>query len=82
MERLIGLDSSSLTCSLMGCILYILKLYLGALNMQITGNISAVKKALLSVSGCLQDKPRVDAPNYGGSKISGRMHHGNGMVAH
>ncbi|KAF4347567.1 hypothetical protein G4B88_009923 [Cannabis sativa] len=45
---------------------------------QITGNISAVKKALLSVSGCLQDKPRENATNYGGSKVSGRMHHGNG----
>lgn len=59
-----------------------LKLYLGALNMQITGNISAVKKALLSVSGCLQDKPRVDAANYGSSKISGRMLHAGGMAAH
>lgn len=50
--------------------------------MQITGNISAVKKALLSVSGCLQDKPRVDVANYCGSKISGRMHHGSGMAVH
>ncbi|PON53192.1 Polyribonucleotide nucleotidyltransferase [Parasponia andersonii] len=45
---------------------------------QITGSISAVKKALLSVSGCLQDKPRVDIANYGTSKISGRMLHGSG----
>lgn len=43
---------------------------------QITGNIVAVKKALLSVSGCLQDKPRADAANSGSSKFSGRLLHG------
>lgn len=43
---------------------------------QITGNIVAVKKALLSVSGCLQDKPRLDAANSGSGKFSGRLLHG------
>ena len=43
--------------------------------MQITGNFSAVKKALLSVSSCLQDNPRVDAANSGSTKPSlGGLH--------
>lgn len=42
---------------------------------QITGNFSAVKKALLSVSSCLQDNPRVDAANSGSTKPSlGGLH--------
>nr|XP_023918162.1 KH domain-containing protein HEN4-like [Quercus suber] len=42
---------------------------------QITGNFSAVKKALLSVSSCLQDNPRVDAANSGSTKPSlGALH--------
>lgn len=32
-------------------------------GMQITGSFPAVKKALFSVSGCLQDSPRVDSIN-------------------
>lgn len=43
--------------------------------MQITGNFSAVKKALVSVSSCLQDNPRVDAANSGSTKPSlGPLH--------
>lgn len=42
--------------------------------MQITGHFIAVKKALLSVSSCLQDNPRVDAANSGAFKPSGGFH--------
>ncbi|KAI5336423.1 hypothetical protein L3X38_015690 [Prunus dulcis] len=48
---------------------------------QITGDFQAVKKALLSVSGCLQDNPKVDAANSGATKISGGLIHGTGMPA-
>ncbi|KAK4267706.1 hypothetical protein QN277_024451 [Acacia crassicarpa] len=41
---------------------------------QITGHLTAVKKALLSVSSCLQDNPRVDAVNSGAFKPSGGLH--------
>ncbi|KAI4329445.1 hypothetical protein L6164_021709 [Bauhinia variegata] len=44
---------------------------------QVTGNFAAVKKAILSVSSCLQDNPRVDAVNSGAFKPSGLLH-GNG----
>lgn len=43
--------------------------------MQMTGHLTEVKKALLSVSSCLQDGPRVDAVNPGAFKPSGG-HHG------
>ncbi|KAK9281039.1 hypothetical protein L1049_003931 [Liquidambar formosana] len=36
---------------------------------QITGNFPAVKKALLSVSSCLQDNPRADAANSAANRI-------------
>ncbi|EXC44895.1 KH domain-containing protein [Morus notabilis] len=49
---------------------------IGMVMGMITGNIVAVKKALLSVSGCLQDKPRLDAANSGSGKFSGRLLHG------
>ncbi|KAA8540169.1 hypothetical protein F0562_024267 [Nyssa sinensis] len=45
---------------------------------QIVGNYSAVRKALLSVSGCLQDKPRADAVNSAATKSSGIALHGTG----
>ncbi|XP_010259929.1 PREDICTED: KH domain-containing protein HEN4 [Nelumbo nucifera] len=48
---------------------------------QIAGNFSAVKRALLSVSSCLQDNPRVDATNSASSKPLGTVHRGNGMPA-
>lgn len=48
---------------------------------QITGDFSAVKKALLSVSGCLQDNPKEDVANSGATKISGGSIHGTGMPA-
>ncbi|KAK7349083.1 hypothetical protein VNO77_06160 [Canavalia gladiata] len=44
---------------------------------QITGNFTAVKKALLSVSSCLQDNGRVDTANSGAFRPSGPGgHHG------
>lgn len=48
---------------------------------QIAGDFSAVKKALLSVSGCLLDNPKVDAANSGATKVSGGLIHGTGMPA-
>lgn len=47
---------------------------------QITGEFSAVKKALLSVSGCLQDNPKEDVANSGATKISGGSIHGTGWL--
>lgn len=49
--------------------------------MQMAGDFSAVKKALLSVSGCLLDNPKVDAANTGATKVSGGLIHGTGMPA-
>ncbi|XP_027344681.1 KH domain-containing protein HEN4 [Abrus precatorius] len=44
---------------------------------QITGNFASVKKALVSVSSCIQDNVRVDAANSGGFRPSGPGgHHG------
>ncbi|XP_062008938.1 RNA-binding KH domain-containing protein RCF3 [Rosa rugosa] len=48
---------------------------------QITGDFSAVKKALLSVSGCLLDNAKVDATNSSATKVSGGSIHGTGMPA-
>ncbi|KAF8389417.1 hypothetical protein HHK36_026112 [Tetracentron sinense] len=48
---------------------------------QITGNFSAVKKALLSVSSCLQDNPKADATNSAASKPSGALLRGTSMPA-
>lgn len=47
--------------------------------MQITGTFPAARKALLSVSSCLQDNPRADATNPAAVKPAGGMLHGNGM---
>ncbi|KAB2610964.1 KH domain-containing protein [Pyrus ussuriensis x Pyrus communis] len=41
---------------------------------------STVKKALLSVSGCLQDNPKVDVANSGATKILGGSSHGTGII--
>ncbi|KAJ0042392.1 hypothetical protein Pint_19501 [Pistacia integerrima] len=46
---------------------------------QITGSFSAVKKTLLSVSSCVQDRARVDAANTNVTKPPGMLHHGNPM---
>ena len=46
----------------------------GMLLIQISGLASAVKKALLSVSSCLQDNPRGDAAYSGAFKPSGILH--------
>ncbi|XP_057967697.1 KH domain-containing protein HEN4 [Malania oleifera] len=48
---------------------------------QITGNFPAVKKALLSVSSCLQDNSRVDVATSAAMKSSGAALHGTGMPA-
>ncbi|XP_077216697.1 RNA-binding KH domain-containing protein [Tasmannia lanceolata] len=48
---------------------------------QIIGSVSAVRKALLSVSSCLQDNPRSDAANFPATKPSGTMLHGTGPPA-
>lgn len=45
---------------------------------QMTGNYSAVRKALLSVSSCLQDNQRADAANSGTTKSSGMALHVSG----
>ncbi|KAG9449209.1 hypothetical protein H6P81_009174 [Aristolochia fimbriata] len=45
---------------------------------QISGNVASVRKALLSVSSCLQDNPRSDATNYFSTKPSGPMLRGLG----
>ncbi|XP_028112840.1 KH domain-containing protein HEN4-like isoform X3 [Camellia sinensis] len=45
---------------------------------QITGNFPAVKKALLSVSSCLQDNPRAEAVNSTTPGSSGMALHGTG----
>ncbi|KAM1031073.1 hypothetical protein ACFX2C_034914 [Malus domestica] len=49
--------------------------------MQITGDFSSVKKALLSVSGCLQDNPKVDVDNFGATKLSGGSSHRTSIPA-
>lgn len=49
--------------------------------MQITGDFSAVKKALLSISGCLLDNAKVDTANSGNSKVSVGSIHGTSMPA-
>ncbi|XP_043713741.1 KH domain-containing protein HEN4 [Telopea speciosissima] len=46
---------------------------------QITGIFSAVKKALLSVSSCLQDNPRTDAANTNSAKPLGAVLRGTSM---
>ncbi|XP_019196873.1 PREDICTED: KH domain-containing protein HEN4 [Ipomoea nil] len=46
---------------------------------QITGNFSAVRRALLSVSGCLQDNPRAELAYSSTPKSSGSSFHGNGL---
>ncbi|KAG7994885.1 hypothetical protein I3843_01G081300 [Carya illinoinensis] len=48
----------------------------------LTGNFSAVKKALLSVSSCLQDNPRVDTTNSGSTKPSLGMLYGTSLLPH
>ncbi|XAR74048.1 hypothetical protein NMG60_11008210 [Bertholletia excelsa] len=45
---------------------------------QITGNFLAVRRALLSVSSCLQDNARADAVNSGTPRSSGMAHHATG----
>ncbi|XP_068642545.1 KH domain-containing protein HEN4 [Aristolochia californica] len=45
---------------------------------QISGNVASVRRALLSVSSCLQDNPRSDAANFFSSKPSGPMLRGLG----
>lgn len=70
-----------ITCFVFVVLMYFLGLYLCGFDMQITGDFQAVKKALLSVSGCLQDNPKVDAANSGATKISGGLIHGTGMPA-
>lgn len=55
-------------------------LLVGCIFVQITGNFLAVKKALLSVSGCLQDNRWADVVNCATTKISGGLHHGTGMA--
>ncbi|MCE3050685.1 hypothetical protein HAX54_047885 [Datura stramonium] len=45
---------------------------------QITGSFSAVRKALLSVSNCLQDNSRVDLVSPSTSKFSGLSQNGTG----
>lgn len=45
---------------------------------QITGNFPAVRKALLSVSSCLQDNPRAEAVNSTTPGSSGMALHGTG----
>ncbi|KAJ8539351.1 hypothetical protein K7X08_013603 [Anisodus acutangulus] len=45
---------------------------------QITGNYSAVRKALLSVSSCLQDNSRVDLVSPSTPKFSGMSQNGTG----
>ncbi|KVH92905.1 K Homology domain-containing protein [Cynara cardunculus var. scolymus] len=45
---------------------------------QMAGKFLAVKKALLSVSSCLQDNPRADAANSGSNRPMGLMPHGYG----
>ncbi|XXG51491.1 hypothetical protein AAC387_Pa03g0042 [Persea americana] len=45
---------------------------------QITGSFSSVRKALLSVSSCLQDNPRSDANNFVAAKPLGPTHRGTG----
>lgn len=51
----------------------------GWFDVQIAGDFSSVKKALLSVSSCLLDNPKVDAANSGATKVSGGLIHGTGM---
>nr|GMC52002.1 KH domain-containing protein HEN4 [Ipomoea batatas] len=46
---------------------------------QITGSFSAVRRALLSVSGCLQDNPRAELAYSSTPKSSGSSFHGNGL---
>lgn len=46
---------------------------------QMSGNLSAVKKALLSISSCLQDNPRVDMANSGHTRPSLSVPPGNAM---
>ncbi|KAF5464635.1 hypothetical protein F2P56_014697 [Juglans regia] len=48
----------------------------------ISGNFSAVKKALLSVSSCLQDNPRVDTTNSGSTKPSLGVLYGTSLLPH
>lgn len=48
---------------------------------QITGIVSSVKKALLSVSSCLQDNQRSDANNFAASKPLVPTHRGTGPPA-
>ncbi|KAJ9537566.1 hypothetical protein OSB04_030299 [Centaurea solstitialis] len=45
---------------------------------QMAGKYLAVKKALLSVSSCLQDNPRADAANSGSNRPMGMGPHGYG----
>ncbi|XP_015061704.1 KH domain-containing protein At4g18375 isoform X1 [Solanum pennellii] len=45
---------------------------------QITGSFSTVRKALLSVSSCLQDNSRVDLVNPSTPRFSGMSQHGTG----
>jgi predicted RNA-binding protein YlqC (UPF0109 family) len=47
--------------------------------MQITGTFSAVKRALLSISSCLQDNPKVDAVDSGSTKPSLAIIHGTSV---
>lgn len=46
--------------------------------MQITGSFSAVRKALLSVSSCLQDNSRIDSVNASTPKFSAMSQTGTG----
>uniref|UniRef100_A0A1D1YD91 KH domain-containing protein At4g18375 n=1 Tax=Anthurium amnicola TaxID=1678845 RepID=A0A1D1YD91_9ARAE len=48
----------------------------------ISGSFSAVKKALLAVSGCLQDNLKIDAPNFMSSKPLGMTTLGTGSTTH
>jgi len=47
---------------------------------QITGNFSAVRKALLSVSSCLQVSPGANTVNSAATRSSGMSLHGTGIL--
>ncbi|ERN07461.1 KH domain-containing protein HEN4 isoform X2 [Amborella trichopoda] len=54
---------------------------LGDELIQIIGSIASVKKALLSVSSCLQDNPKSDASNFSSGKPLASLGHGSGSHA-
>lgn len=56
--------------------------YIDVFEVQITGTFSAARKALLSISGSLQDNPMADASSPTIPNSSGVGLHGNGMRPH